>query len=83
MKIPKLQGKTFDDYLRELGYLRNIILNNSDKSKICEKVQKRLGLENLYCIFALKNTATVNKESGREFVSSRNTRFDKGASEQI
>lgn len=86
MKIPKLKGKKLQEYIKELGYLRNIIFNNSDKAKICEKVQKRLGIDNLYCTFALKNTATVskkNRENGQEFVSGTNTQFDKGASEKI
>lgn len=86
MKIPKLKGKKLQEYIKELGYLRDIIFNNSDKAKICEKVQKRLGIDNLYCTFALKNTATVgqrNKEAGQEFVSKTNTKFDKGSSEKI
>lgn len=86
MKMPKLKGKKLQEYIKELGYLRDIIFNNSDKAKICEKVQKRLGIDNLYCTFALKNTATVskkNRENGQEFVSGTNTQFDKGASEKI
>ena len=87
VKIDKLLGnqtRTYDEYVKILGRLRNIIFNTDDKANICEKISKLLNIPNIYCTFALKSSprpSNNNKNQQREFVGNTPTRFDKGISE--
>ena len=95
IKIDQALGKpvkTVEEYIRQIGRLRNILFNTEQKSDICTELQKILGLSNIYCTFALKSTPRPgegNKADNREFVSSKpytssngvTTTMDKGISE--
>ena len=80
------ENKPLNFYLEKLGSLRSIIFNTVDKSELCSKLQKELGLSGIYCTFALKSSAYLSedkKAKGREFSSDNPTKIDKGASERL
>lgn len=80
------ENKPFNFYLKKLGSLRSIIFNTADKSELCSKLQKELGLSGIYCTFALKSSAYLSedkKAKGQEFLSENPTKIDKGASERL
>ena len=95
IKIDQALGKpikTVEEYIRQIGRLRNILFNTEQKSDICTELQKILGLSNIYCTFALKSTPRPgedNRANNREFVSSKpytssngvTATMDKGISE--
>ena len=88
VKIDQLLGKPIrkkQEYIRQIGRLRNILFNTRDKSDICTKLSQNLGFSGVYCTFALKSSprpGDKNKLNGREFVDSNPTPFSKGISEQ-
>ena len=52
---------TRQQYVKLIGDLRNIIFNTVDKSKIQEEIQKLLGLQGIYCTFALKSSPRIDR----------------------
>lgn len=88
VKVDQALGRpvrTVYEYVQLIGKLRNILFNTADKSQIQEKIQNLLGLQGIYCTFALKSSPRPgerNRAEGREFVSSNPTPYDKGISEQ-
>ena len=88
VKVDQALGRpvrTVYEYVQLIGKLRNILFNTADKSQIQEKIQNLLGLQGIYCTFALKSSprpGDQNRAEGREFVSSNPTPYDKGISEQ-
>lgn len=91
IKIDQIKGvdpktKTLQKYIEQIGRLRSIIYNTPDKSQLCQKLQKELGIQGIYCTFALKSSpfsGDKNRQNGREFVEEQPTRFGKGISERL
>lgn len=80
------EDKSFDFYMKKLGDLRSIVYNTPDKSELCQKVQKKLGLQGIYCTFALKSSPYLDQNKraqGQEFLENNLTKFSKGASERL
>lgn len=80
------EGKSFDFYMKRLGDLRSIVYNTPDKSELCQKLQKKLGLQGIYCTFALKSSPYLDSQKraqGQEFLESNPTKFSKGSSERL
>ena len=80
------EGKSFDFYMKRLGDLRSIVYNTPDKSELCQKLQKKLGLQGIYCTFALKSSPYLDSKKraqGQEFLESNPTKFSKGSSERL
>lgn len=80
------ENKSFDFYMKRLGDLRSIVYNTPDKSELCQKLQKKLGLQGIYCTFALKSSPYLDNQKraqGQEFLESNPTKFSKGSSERL
>lgn len=88
MKIDGILGKTrtLAKYIELIGDLRSIVYNTPDKAELCQKLQKKLGLQGIYCTFALKSSpymAQDKRAGGQEFLESQPTKFSKGSSERL
>lgn len=80
------EGESFEYYMNKLGDLRSIVYNTSDKAELCQKLQKKLGLQRIYCTFALKSSPYLDQKKraqGQEFLEKNPTKFAKGASERL
>lgn len=80
------EGESFEYYMNKLGDLRSIVYNTPDKAELCQKLQKKLGLQRIYCTFALKSSPYLDQKKraqGQEFLEKNPSKFAKGTSERL
>lgn len=88
VKVDRALGKperTVAEYIRLIGRLRSILFNTDDKSKICERLQNALGLQGIYCTFALKSSPRLDRSDPNRLTDGylgKPSRFGKSINEE-
>lgn len=86
--IDKLLGKPVrkvTDYANMIGRIRSWMFNTGDKAKLQEKIQKYLGLPDIYITFAYKSTARMDQDkvkNGELYMDGKPTAFSKSPQER-
>lgn len=81
-KADQIAGKTeeytVENCLKRLALIQGIILNNTEKAKICEDLENLLGINGIFVNFALKATPPMTEQTKND--SSKNYVRERGVS---